>query len=547
MVWGVLWAQPRAPEKSFSTIELTGDERAWIAAHPEVTVGHDPTYMPYAFYDQKHVLVGLDIDYLQLIAERTGLKIKNIHRSDWSATFAAFKAGEIDVVASIGYSEDREEFLIFGASYGIAPNVIVTRVDTPFVFDVRDLAGRKVAMPTGYGGLRSQLLREAPGTMIIEYPDVPACLEAVASGEVAATVSDVVNASYAVKTLRLANLRMGSVIKGNTELYMGVHRRNPVLAGIIEKAIRSITPAERQAINNRWIAVEYATDQKWIFVAKLAGGIALLAVLVFLLLFLHNRRLEVELEQRRRIQGELEVIRDRLGRVNDEKSELLRMVAHDLRNPLTGILLGTDLLKMMDPEEGKKIYDDTLDQIRTTTAQMIKLTNDLVDVNVLEDGKRPYVSLAVDFGNLLHEAASACSEAAARKLIRLSVNVDPSLPVIRSDAMALRQVCDNLISNALKYSPLNSGVGLELRRQEGNVQLRVQDQGPGISRAEQDQLFQKFVQGAAKPTGGEKSTGLGLWIVQRIVTDLNGRVWCESELGQGATFVVELPIAPSTG
>ena len=545
MAWNRVWAEAETPPNPAApSLAFTEPERAWIAAHPVIRVGHDPTYAPYSFPDGKGNIIGIDPDFLALIAKRTGQQFKNEVRRDWSAMLAAFKAHEVDVLGSVGSSPERESYMTYSVSYTLAPNVIITRNDSPYFFDLRDLAGRTVAVPRGYAGLRNDLNELSPGHRVVEYDDSLACYEAVARGEVFASIGDVANASYLIKQHRLSNLRLGSVITASSEIFFGVRKDWPELLSIMNKAIADFTPLERKEINDRWIAIDIRQDQWWVVAFRVAAGIAAVAVFVFLLLFLHNRRLASELEQRRQIQTELEETRDRLARVNEEKSELLRMVAHDLRNPLTGILLGTDLLKMMDPSEGKKIYDDTLDQIRGTTTQMIHLTNNLVDVNVLEDGRRPYGSVEVDFANLLHETVAAFSETAARKRIRLTVQVDEPVPGIRSDAMALRQVCDNLLSNALKYSPVNSVVTVGLSRSDAGVRLRVRDHGPGISAGEIENLFQKFVQGAAKPTGGEKSTGLGLWIVQRIVTGLHGRVWCESVIGQGATFIVELPLAP---
>jgi signal transduction histidine kinase len=113
----------------------------------------------------------------------------------------------------------------------------------------------------------------------------------------------------------------------------------------------------------------------------------------------------------------------------------------------------------------------------------------------------------------------------------------------------LRQVVDNLVSNPLKYSPPGSPVAVGLRREGDRVRLHVRDEGPGLTQEDQLRLFQKYVRGSARPTGGEKSTGLGLWIVYRTVTSLQGTVRCESEPGRGATFIVELPLraAPAAG
>jgi signal transduction histidine kinase len=112
------------------------------------------------------------------------------------------------------------------------------------------------------------------------------------------------------------------------------------------------------------------------------------------------------------------------------------------------------------------------------------------------------------------------------------VLVDPSLAV---------QVLENLISNAVKYSPPGKSIFVRLKKHAQGVRVEVQDEGPGLSAEDQKKLFGKFARLSAKPTGGEHSTGLGLSIVKKMVEAMKGKVWCESELGRGATFIVEFP------
>jgi signal transduction histidine kinase len=105
------------------------------------------------------------------------------------------------------------------------------------------------------------------------------------------------------------------------------------------------------------------------------------------------------------------------------------------------------------------------------------------------------------------------------------------------------QVLENLVSNAVKYSPPGNAIFVRLKKHTQGVRIEVQDQGPGLSAEDQKKLFGKFARLSAKPTGGEYSTGLGLSIVKKMVEAMNGKVWCEGELGQGATFIVEFPTA----
>jgi signal transduction histidine kinase len=100
-------------------------------------------------------------------------------------------------------------------------------------------------------------------------------------------------------------------------------------------------------------------------------------------------------------------------------------------------------------------------------------------------------------------------------------------------------VLDNLISNAIKYSTFGKKVYIRLLQTQQSVRCEIQDEGPGLSKKDHQKLFGKFARLSARPTGGEHSTGLGLFIVKKLVTAMDGQVWCESELGKGATFVIE--------
>jgi signal transduction histidine kinase len=108
------------------------------------------------------------------------------------------------------------------------------------------------------------------------------------------------------------------------------------------------------------------------------------------------------------------------------------------------------------------------------------------------------------------------------------------------------QVLENLLSNAVKYLPSGKSIDAVLRQQHNTIRIEIREEGEGISADDMTKLFGKFARLTARPTGGEHSTGLGLSIVKKMVEAMNGRVWCESEVGRGATFIVELPTSLPT-
>ena len=522
---------------------LTAEEKSWIAAHPEVSVAFSESFPPYSQRLPDGRMVGIDLDYLDLIARRTGLVFRPVIINDWSKAEEALKTGQVDLLTGLVHTPQREAYMDFSVPYILAPDVIVTRTDMPYVLDAGQLLGLKVGRVRGFAGeMWERLAVEAP-SRLYEFESMNAVFEALSRGTIDATVTDTVNAAYTIKSLHLSNLRLGSVIGGPGPTYLGVTRKKPGLVRILDKAITSITTQERREIDERWIALDLAPS-KWLLAFKVVASLTLAVLIVFLLVFLHNRRLAAELAQRRRIQLQLEETHAQLARVSEEKSELMRMVAHDLRSPLTGFAMGTDLLRV-NAAQLSRSDQDILAKMAESVGLMRRMVDDLVDTQMIEEGRHDYQSVEVDFGALLRQAVAAFSATAAQKKIRMELLMQDPVMTLRTDARALRQVVDNLLSNALKYSPPHTEVLIDLRLTGGVWQLLVRDRGPGVKPEEREKIFEKYSRGTAKPTAGEKSTGLGLWIVRRVVTALHGRVWCEAGPGAvGSVFVVEMPLTP---
>jgi signal transduction histidine kinase len=133
-------------------------------------------------------------------------------------------------------------------------------------------------------------------------------------------------------------------------------------------------------------------------------------------------------------------------------------------------------------------------------------------------------------------------EVAAKKHITLHyTNMAAHNIHIQADKGRLHEILENLLSNAVKYSPFDANVRICVEPSSSKVRVMIADEGPGLSNADKEMLFGKFARLSAKPTAGEHSTGLGLSIVKKLVEMMHGKVWCESELGKGATFIVEFP------
>lgn len=227
-----------------------------------------------------------------------------------------------------------------------------------------------------------------------------------------------------------------------------------------------------------------------------------------------------------------------LIQLNQEKNELLSIVAHDLKNPLAAIQGASEQILGSLDEMPQEEITDWLSMIYSGSRQMFALINNLLDANVIESGK---IKVSVNRVNILPTIESLVTDYTERaKIKKITVNFQckDSSYYAYVDNRLVQQVLDNLISNAVKYSPIGKNITVRLCQDE-QVRCEIQDEGPGLSEEDQQKLFGKFTRLTAQPTGGEYSTGLGLFIVKKLVEVMNGKVWCKSQLGQGATFVVE--------
>jgi signal transduction histidine kinase len=230
-----------------------------------------------------------------------------------------------------------------------------------------------------------------------------------------------------------------------------------------------------------------------------------------------------------------------LAALNSEKTELMNIVAHDLKNPIAAVHGLADLMSSGNVRED--YFRETAAQIVLTAERMLKLVTNILDSNRFDDGLATLQCVALDILPIVEATCWQYQAAAEAKKITLHYEPRVDAALALADEQAVMQVTENLLSNAVKYSPLGKKIIVRVHANDEKVYIEVQDEGPGISEEDMKKMFGKFARLSAQPTGGEHSTGLGLSIVKTMVEAMNGRVWCESELGKGATFMVELPKA----
>ncbi|MBS1537063.1 MAG: hypothetical protein JST20_04880 [Bacteroidetes bacterium] len=240
---------------------------------------------------------------------------------------------------------------------------------------------------------------------------------------------------------------------------------------------------------------------------------------------------------------EISELNKNLVQLNEDKTEVLGIVAHDLKNPLAGIALTASNVKRYFTMLPQTEVLQMMEKIETSAGRMRDIIVNLLDVNAIETGRMNLKVEKVDTSALATNVIREFTERSTAKGIRLKLDVPPKEILALADLTATHEILDNLVSNAIKFSSKDKSVQISVRPAQSMVRIEVQDEGPGISDEDKKKLFGRYVRLSAKPTGGEHSSGLGLSIVKKLVEVMGGQVWCESVVGKGTTFIVELPAA----
>lgn len=227
--------------------------------------------------------------------------------------------------------------------------------------------------------------------------------------------------------------------------------------------------------------------------------------------------------------------KDKLSNINLQKDTLMNILAHDLKAPFNRILGLADLMKTDQGNEQQ--YVQMIDRMSQSGVDLIK---NILEVNKLETGEAHESIDKVDIKNVLTEKIQHYKEDAQQKSIELNTDISVDQQFV-TNQLFLERIIDNLISNAIKYSPSNSKVNVRVSVKENYLKLSVADQGPGFTEEDKKHLYTKFKTLSAKPTGGEASNGLGLSLVKTLVEKLKGNITLQSEIGKGSIFEVVVP------
>ncbi|MDX2162582.1 MAG: CHASE2 domain-containing protein [bacterium] len=235
-----------------------------------------------------------------------------------------------------------------------------------------------------------------------------------------------------------------------------------------------------------------------------------------------------------------------LAELSELKTQMIRMASHDLNNPLTNISITVALIK----EDSGDLpipdaYQQAFDRIERASNQMRVIIEDILSLERARSNA--LIRAPLDFCALVSQVCEHAQHDALAKAQTFLTDLEPEIPPVSGDAAQLRQVIQNLVGNAIKYTPEGGTITVRLLSDIDRLLLEVEDTGYGIPEADQKSIFREFFRARSGATASIKGTGLGLSLVKSVVTAHEGRVWFRSVEGVGTTFFLELPFAEAEG
>jgi signal transduction histidine kinase len=318
---------------------------------------------------------------------------------------------------------------------------------------------------------------------------------------------------YTIDT-SLVNEGTNKTIAGLQERFNATQREkdNKILQGEVEKAY----------LRNRGITF-------------LALAAAIIAVLVAISL-IQKRRANERLRQQNDL---INRQNEKLAELNYEKNSLISIVSHDLSTPFAAIKMWSQLLQADDKNLTEE-QQNAIERIHQSTNKGELLIRSILDVEKAETNRHKVQLENFDLKVFVETIVNDFRPVASGKNIDFHFETEDKHVYLVSDKQLVSRICENLFSNAIKYSPSGRNVWISLSAANDAVSIKVKDEGVGIEKDELPNLFSRYSKISSEPTNGESSTGLGLSIVKRIVQELNGKVFCESEPGKGSLFTVVL-------
>lgn len=515
-------------------IQLTQREQDWIAAHPVVRVTSDAELPPLE-YVEKGQLRGLSADYLALISTLTGLEFEFQQATNWSAAQEAIATHRADMLVNAmpdRLSADTAGAVTLTRPYLVAQSVVFTKSDSPNVWSMDDLAGKRIAARS-QGQYADVLKKRYPRLDVMPVRTPLEAYQAVMDGRADAALGTTMTfAPYITRRHERESFISRPPVQMTMTAQFAIRRDWPELESIIEKALSSVSTEKETRMRENWISTEDFGAPT--LTAVLRYNTPWVVTIVLLILTLALVAHWAMRARRTAVEGE---------RV---KARFLATMSHEIRTPINAIVGTIELLASQ--AVGSK-HQALLEAAEQAAEALTGLLDNVLDLSKLDEGKMQLERVPVEIGALGRSVASIFRREFEAKEINFHVELPDHECWLMIDPTRMRQVLMNLLGNARKFTDSGSvtlAIEAGLQGESNWLHVVVSDTGCGIPSAMQADIFDPYTQADGSVSRRHGGTGLGLAISKELVALMGGTIELHSEEREGTTVSLRIPAEKAT-
>ncbi len=358
-------------------IAFTPQEKAWLKAHPVIRVGVDRAYAPLEFVDENGQYQGMADDLFKILQQQTGLQFQPALELTWSQTIQAIQAKQLDVLSAVISSEARQGYLEFTSPYFKAPMVIAAREGTPYIANLSQIDGKRIAVVKDYAA-HDKMQHFFPQQPLVLVSSIEEGLAAVASGEAYGYVDNVAVIGHNIKKSGLTNLHIAGELPFRADIAIAVRKDWPILHSILQKALQQMPARQKADMTNQWLQVTYQKRYNWVQLFAIFTPILLILVVVIF----YNRKLKQSQQDLQKANMALSLlsVTDHLTGVYNRQyldqrleEELSRITRHPA--PLSLVMMDLDHFKHVNDDYGHLIGDKVLIQATQVIQNRVRKTD----------------------------------------------------------------------------------------------------------------------------------------------------------------------------
>ncbi|MDR1778712.1 MAG: transporter substrate-binding domain-containing protein [Clostridiales Family XIII bacterium] len=528
---------------------LSEEEAAWYEEHitngTPIKIAVSYSNYPVNFYNEKEgEYAGIVIDILAQITDITGLHfhIKNQPDTSWSDILAMLENGDVDMVAELLHTAERETKFLFSNPYAEDHYVLISRSDTAAI-SLNQVLYANIGLITdsAYEAMYNEWFPSNGNTT--QYPDLYAAFDGLEAGEVDYVMANEKGLLIISNYMERSGFKTNLQFDYSADSQFGFNKDQAILVGIINKALFLI---DTDGITSDWkhMTFDYEKQMAKKQTVYMIGVCALLAALIFVLLLLmrhrrmHENQLESLVAQRTE---QLEEQTRATEAASNAKSHFLANMSHEMRTPLNAVIGLSELTLTQDYEEEE--VRGNVEKIYNSGVTLLGLVNDILDLSKIESGNFELVPVDYDIPSLINDTITLNIIRIGSKPIEFKLDITGDLPArLFGDELRIKQVFNNLLSNAFKYT--KEGEVLWSVRCERDPERPetmwlvsdVRDTGIGIKPEDLGKVFGEYSQVDTKANRKIEGTGLGLAITRSMVEMMGGSLTVESVYGEGSVF-----------